>query len=744
MINSTLGVTFPDIWVPDADKNEDYYKRAVMSILGQTVSTGFIPNLYTAMDTSMRFYNSEYDLANKFDFMERDYNGRSLPAIWINYNKIRSKINLLEGEMTQRPLTAHCRTINKDAATRKMKKRASIVTNKIMAEIAREIDPEGQLIPDIKQDYTPHSEEELDLFMRSSYKENVERVAERILEKDFERLKYRMLRLSLWRDILITGRAIVKHEMVNGKPNMRRIDPRYAIIDPYCFDDMLSEASFVGEWRYAPLAEAAQDYGLSLEELDALRKDTSTWIWGGYTNGSTRFMLPFMVENAQWKTLVFYAEWKDIKQMRCKVTTDKYGNEHVKFLSKDDKGTLSNKEKMNGATIEVRNIETVRKATLVGGSILKEWGEMDNQVRTSVDDISATTYSYTFVSPQYVNFRSVSKVEEISALQEFKDMIMYNVQNEMSTAGRKGFVYDTRYKPDSLQIQDVLYFLKVAGIAFTDSGKEAVPPTGNPFPVIDNSLTDAISKYMELSNYIDLEMDRISGINDARQGFQKSSTLVGVNQMSLVQSSLITEPLFSAFRTFENTALQKYVNFVKTTWEFTKELYATAVGELGIDLYEVDEDFELQDYSIYIDSEGGGIMSDRNKFEQMVMSAVQQGSLGMDDAIILLYEPNIKDGVKKYLAIFERKAKAQQEAMAAQQEAEAARAQQDAQAQTQSQIEVDKAKSDNKAQLTIMKEELKNSTMANKAQIDEMLNQQQRQFELFMETLRETEDKSSK
>jgi len=741
MINSALGVTFPDLWVPDKDKQEDYHKRAVMSILGQTVSTGFIPNLYTAMDMSMRFYNSDYDLSDKFDFMERDYNGRSLPALWINYNKIRSKINLLEGEMTQRPLVPHCKTVNKDAATRKMKRRASIITNNIMFEVAKELDPEGELIPEVKRDFVPHSEEELDLFMQSSYKENVERVAERILEKDFERLRYRLLRLSLWRDILITGRAIVKHEMVNNKPNLRRIDPRYAIVDPYCFDDMLSDASFVGEWRYAPLAEAAQDYGLSLEELDELRKDTNTWIWGGYTNGSTKFMLPFMQENAQWKTLVFYAEWKDIKQMRCKVTVDKYGNEHVKFLNKDDKGTLSNKEQIAGSKVETRNIETVRKATLVGGSILKEWGEMDNQVRTSVDDVASTQFSYTFVSPQYVNFRSVSKVEEISALQEFKDLIMYTIQTEMSTAGRKGFVYDTRYKPDNLSVQDVLYFLKVAGIAFTDSGKEAVPPSGNPFPVIDNSLTDAISKYMELSNYVDLEMDRISGINDARQGFQKPSTLVGVNQMSLVQSSLITEPLFAAFRTFENVTLQKYVNFVKTTWSFTKELYATAVGELGVNMFEIDEDFELQDYSIYIDSEGGGIMSDRSKFEQMVMAAVQQGGLGMDEALVLLYEPNLKDGVKKYLAITERKASQQQQSMAAQEEAIGQREAQATQASTQSQIEVDKAKSDNKAELTVLKEELKNSTMKNKAMLDEFMDKQKRQFELFMETIREQENK---
>jgi len=719
------------MWVLDAQKGEDYHRQAILAILGQTVANGYIPNLYTAMDKSMNFYNGDYDLGKKFDFLQNDYNGKVLPAIWINFNKIRNKINLLEGEVAIQKLDVSCKTLNRDAISRKMKKRASIMAEKIMMSAVQKIDPSGEILEAQEPKFVPYSDEELDLYMRSSYKEPIERAMDSILNFEIERGKYFSTRLALWRDILITGRGVSKHELKAGRPNIRRVDPRYVIVDPYVFDDNFSTSAFIGEWRYAPVTEVCDTYGLTLEELNQIRYDQGSWLWGGYSQNGTNFLLPFITVNNQFLCLVFYAEWRDIRQVRAKVTVDQYGGEHVKILGKDEKPKLTEKEKEAGGRIETRNIETVRKATLVGSNLVKEWGEMTNMVRDSVDNPVKAEYSYTVVAPQYTNFRSVSKVEEMSALQEFKDLIMYTVQQEMSTAGRKGFVYDLRYKPDNLNLQDVMYYLKTSGIAFTSSGQEAVPAGGNPFPVIDTGISNSINLYLNLASYIDSEIDKISGINDARQGFQKESSLVGVSQMAVMQSSLITQPLNKAFELFENELLQKYANYIKTTFSFIKDQYEPIISQIGIDLMEIDEDIPLQDYGIFVRVNSDDIMNNRQRFESIVMAAVQANSVSLSEAMVLLYNPDTKEAVKKFLALQDRKSAQAQQMQEQQMMMQQQMSQQQIIGDTEKQIQVDRARSENKGQLQVLREELKNRTMEQQTQLDMLKKEQEQHFNLI-------------
>jgi len=73
MSATAIQTTFPNMWVQDSQKGEDYHKQAILAILGQTVANGYIPNLYTAMDRSMNSYNGDYDLSKKFDFLQKDY-----------------------------------------------------------------------------------------------------------------------------------------------------------------------------------------------------------------------------------------------------------------------------------------------------------------------------------------------------------------------------------------------------------------------------------------------------------------------------------------------------------------------------------------------------------------------------------------------------------------------------------------------------------------------------------------------
>lgn len=737
--NTAYDFAFPNMAVPDKDKGEEYHKKYLLAILSNAVYQGNACDIYYNMERSMRFYNGDYDLSNKFDFLMKDPSGKALPAIWMNYNKIRNKINLLEGEFAVQKVNVACKTINREAASRKMRKRAEILAQKIMMQVVEEVDPNGDLLGDVTPKYVPYTDEELDVYMQSSYKENIEIVMDSILRYELERDKYVGTRLNMARNMLITGRAVSRSEFRNNKPHVRSVDPRFTIVDPYVFaDDMLSEGRYVGEWRYTSLSQAAQDYGLTMQELEEARATPSNMAWTGYIGGANdgrEFLMPFNTIGNQNMCLVFYAEWSDLKQVTAKVTKDQYGNEHVKILGDKDRRNLTEKEKEAGTYIEKRSIETIRKATLIGNNIVKEWGELDNIVRNS-EEMDKAEFTYTVVAPQYVNFRSVSKVEELASLQEFKDLLMYHIQTQVSSAGRKGFEYNLAEKPDTLSLEDVMYYLKVSGIVFKETNSDP-SMQGAQIRPIDNSLSDAVNLYLNLVSYVDMEMDKVSGINDARQGFQKQDSLVGVSQMAVMQSSLITQPLNAAFGQFENILWHKHANYIKTIFPYISYQYEPIISEIGVDILDADEEIPLQTYGIFVQVNGNDIMNDRNKFEGLVNAAVMANSLPIHEAMVLLYNPDTKTGVKQYLAIQERKEQMQQQMMQQQQEGEMAMQQQAAQADTEKQIIVDKERTANKIEQQSIREGEKRETMVLKADIDELREEQRRNFDAMMAALKE-------
>jgi len=207
--------------------------------------------------------------------------------------------------------------------------------------------------------------------------------------------------------------------------------------------------------------------------------------------------------------------------------------------------------------------------------------------------------------------------------------------------------------------------------------------------------------------------------------------------MAVMQSSLITQPLNKAFEIFENELLQKYANYIKTIFPFLKEQYEPIVSEIGVDIMEIDEDVPLQDYGIFIKVNSDDIMNNRPKFEQLVSSAVQANSLSISEAMVLLFNPDTKEGVKKFLALQDRKASQAEQSQEQQMMMQQQMAQQQIIGDTEKQIQVDRARSENKGQLQMLREELKNRTMEQQTQLDMLKKEQEQNFNLIIEALKE-------
>lgn len=645
----------PNILIPENQKDETYHKNWLTAILYRAIVTGYIPNSYAAMSASYDFYNSDYSIADKYNFLQGNNDGKSLPARWKNYNFIRNKIELMVGEMMVRGYDFSCKTIGKDAMTRKMLAKAQVAASMYMRDLFEDGTLEEVMPLSFPKDL-PKDEEELEYYMKNKYKENLEEVMLACLKSDALRMRYKMMRMRMLRDLFISARIVTKCDVINGIPETRVIDPRQAIIDPISFDDMMSNAQFIGDWQYLPVAKVAEQYGCSHEELlEVSQSGAPMQVWFGANYNNLLYLEPFNLINNVQHVLVVNAEWRDMKKVRVLESKDKYGNVHIKMLNEKDR--VSRKDLAEGnAKLKEVNIENIRRGTLLGGGIVKNWGEVPNQPR-SIENPSASRFSYTVVSHAYINFKSVSKSQEIEALQEFKDLLMYRIEVEISTAGRKGFTYDLRYKPSNLALDDVLYYLKTAGIAFINStaaeGNDA-PVGSNMFTPFDTSLTTAINTYIQLAGYVDLQAEQITGINAARSGFQKNDALVGVTQAAIAQSSFMTEGLYQTFNEFENAMWQRHAEAIKITWPFNKDKYAQVIGNMGVDILFADNDMTLQDYAIYIETRPEFAWN-MQQFQQVLATSWQSGQLTGPEYLTLVNTNDVREGIKKYMIMLARK-----------------------------------------------------------------------------------------
>ncbi len=677
--NKDLTYQFPDFNIKESQKDEDWHKKCVMAITNQSLHNSY-DLYYDAINESYEFYQG-LDVSEEFKFLQEAEDGDVLPASWINYNKIKVKIDLLIGELSERGYKLNVTSINKDAKIRKLQKKEE---TRVDMRMSKFIDPLQQSsgVPLMNMENLPQDEEELDEFFNYNYKEKSEvfiqfaiKWLSRVNDWDYERI-------ALFRDLCIAGRCFVKLEIVKGIPRARRVDPRYMIFDTNATDDFLSDSSFFGEVRYMPINDLADEYNITKSEIEEVYRSHnesqklniftqgSTYSEGLLGNTNLKF---FKRERGELRVLVVSAVWADTKPFNYKESEDKYGTTHYKKVGDSD-----------SKNVKKRRIGTWRRGTLIGGEIFKEWGEIDNQVR-SVDDLHDSRCPYKCLIPNYINGHGVSKVEQLKGLQKLKDIALYNVQLEMARAGTKGFYYDISQLPDEWDIETALKYLKTTGIAFIDSKKDGVPSSFNQFQQIDMTLSDSITRYIGVSEMVDREMDAISGINEARQGIVKNaSQAVGVTQSALMQSSMSTQSMFKLFSMFSNHVWTYTANLVRIAAKDSTK-FAPILGDVGFDFINNDLEVDLNDYDVFIESIPP-VIEDTQMYYQMVQSALAAGSIDFRSAIKLLMEKDPEIGVKKFERALVEQEKKQERMMQQQQEQQMAMQQQQAQADQQGQM----------------------------------------------------------
>lgn len=683
--------------MPESKKDKEYHRKWGLHIAHSCINKHY-DVIYGTIDNAYEFYNGT-DVSDELPFLQTSESGAALNAKWMNLNKIKHKVDVLTGEFLRKGYEINVRANDKTSVSNRLRKKKMSFVDMKLEPVKKALESENG-IPLPRPEKVPRNVDELEQYYDKEYKEISEIVISRMLKYVDKMSNHPLTRYECYRDLIIAGQCFVKNRLINGYVTQDRVDPRNMIWDKNATDDLLSDASYFGEVRYMNIADCAREYGVEQNAINEIYELQSArnidgrhaafkkaYPYYGDIFGDSS-LSPFRNDDTGLRVLVVETYWAETLPMNYKMSADKFGNVHIK------KSRRKHRSKEVSPTVKVW-----RKCVLIGGVIIPDnhWGLFDNMDR-SVDDISNTGNPYQCLIPNYINGRAVSKVMQMEALQKLKDICWYNLQLQMNTAGGRAFVYDVSQCPDGWEVEEVLHYLKTAHIAFIESARDGLPTAHfNQFQQIDLSMSQTVNQYLEISRAIDMEMDAITGVNEARQGQSMgASQAVGVTNAMLHQSTTSTEHLTFLFDVWQSRCYTQQANIMKTIWAYEPERFSPIIGEVGMDFLKEDIDLDLHDYGIVIDSTPNQFQ-DQQIFQQAILNAISSNQL--NEVFLKVLQLLMTKDVKEAMLELEQIVKKQeQKAVAMQQQEQQAQAQLQ---QSQIQAEMEKDERNNQWEETL-------------------------------------------
>lgn len=609
-------LNFPIQLIPEKDKDEAWHEKHI-DIFSATSSANIDSLIYAKNEEFKLFniYNGIIDLNTKCHITKP--NGAINPVEYKVWPLARQKCRQLVGEFTRRPVKSNVATVNKDAELRKEKHKLDLELNKALETINKElsemlgfdIETENPDLPIV---------EDIDLYMKMTYKEAIENS----LQVGINYLLYSKKLIEQFKlglvDSLITFKAFFKVYILDGDPVWRRIDPRTCYYDMPFESEFLDDCAWFVEERWLTPNQVLQEYpNLTKQQIERLHFLT-------YDSGGNSSQWLNFKPGVGWKIRVVSMEWKSQKQVKVKITENKYDKSKPFYKIVAD----TYKARGNERT-ESRVIDDVRKCTKIGGEIVTDWGRLENQVR-STDNPQKTTLSYVGMVGDATTDIQHSLVKELAYLQDFASDILYHIRLAMSRMGSRAVVYDMAQIPKQFAkygngaLQKVIHHMKQDGIIPVNSKDEANggrPFSFNQFSQVDLSLQGVIQELINTFAMVEDLASKISGVSAQREGQMQQYDLASTTQRSVIQSTARTEVYMKPYESLVGRAMEKTLNLMKIAWADGKRA-RFFMGDGAMAVLNVAPDVALNDYAMHL-NDGGKDLQLKDKVDNLAMNFMQ-------------------------------------------------------------------------------------------------------------------------
>ena len=669
---------FPKQNIPDSKKDKEWCKSNILAMLAyQNYTTKFNRERKKDYENYL-LYNGVFD-TKQFEYVTNTY-GISSPARLVNHPIIAPKIDLLIGEFMSQPMDFMVEAINEAAINKKLDRKVAIVSEKILRQLRAELQSElGVEFED--EDMGMEIPDDIDKFLKLNGRMQVEQLVfvgmRHLIEK--YRLQH-MFKQGLY-DMAITSKSFYHIGIKNGDPFPRRVDPRSIIWDINSDTESLQDSAWVAEERFLSVNEIIDEYGDMLTQEQIVRIEEMRYHGQDSLN---RFNKPHQWyykddQQTPLKIRCVIGVWKSIKTLNVKVSENKH-DPSLPFKKILPEGYKPKK----GEKIEKKSFTHIWTTTMIGHDIIVDARPLPNQIRRETN-YSEAPLPYVGIIKNNIDSITLSIVDSLKNIQLLYNIVMYHIELSLARSGGKAVVYDTSQKPNGLSLDDVFYHAKNSGVIPINTKQEGNQAGGfNQFQQIDFTLSNSVQQLINLKVMLESTAEQLTGISRAREGFTKSDA-VGVNERSVMQSSLITQPLIANHVRAMDMVMNQVGDLMKIAWS-NGDKVVHFMGEQGAEMMKMVGDFKNFDYGIFVKNSSKD-RKDKEKIEALGNQILSgSGADGFLQMLKVMNAYNAKDAeviLEQGLEKIQQSQVAQQEQMAQAQQQQAQADQQKTQAEMQ-------------------------------------------------------------
>lgn len=614
---------------------------------------------------------------------------------------MNSKLHVLQGEEAKRRFEFKVVVTNPNSISEIENSKLAMLQEQVQAMIEDENLSEEEFNKEL---------DKLSYYFDYQWQDIIEMRASTVLSHYMKELNIPRIFNDGFMDAMICGEEIYQCDIVGGEPTFERLNPLKVHIFKNGFSNKVEDADLIiliDFWSPGRILDTYFDV-LSKKDVDSIDKLASTFssdsmynidernafintaeidgtdISGGTVienfllMGQSGFSATSNYYDLQGNIRVLRLYWKSKRKIKKVKSYDpETGEELFDFYPET---YIIDKEA--GEEEEIFWINEAWEGTKIGPDIyvnmrprIVQYNRLSNPSRCHFG-IVGSMYNLN-------DSRPFSLVDMMKPFAYFYDVIYDRLNKAIAANWGKIVKLDLAMVPKGWEIDKWLYYAKVNHVAVTDSFKEGnggaaqgkiVGALNNQSSgVIDAEQGNYIQEHINLLEFIKNEMGEVAGITRQREGQISNRETVGGVERSNLQSSHITEWLFTTHDDVKRRALECFLETAKIAMRGRNKKFQYITSDGAIKSLEIDGDtFADSDYGIVVDA-SPETQNLASKLDTLAQAALQNQTLSFS-SIMKIYTSSSLSEIRRTIekdeqAIQERQAEqAQQEQEIAQQQ----------------------------------------------------------------------------
>lgn len=651
---------FPPQNIPESKKNKEWKEQCVKwAENASLLHSDLIRKNIRDQKINYDLVNGTLDMQDMMDLL----NPYSLEDTYIpdnikHYPIINSKLNVLRGEEIRRPFDFQVVVTNPTAISKMEEDKVNAVQQSLLAILQQEVQDQ--------EEFNQKAQELAKKF--ASWQDMREIRGNFLLNHYVKELDMPLMFNQGFMDALIVGEEIYRCDIINGEPTVERLNPLKVRAFKGGSSPRLEDSDVIVIEDYWPLSKVYDTFYDDLSQADIRKLENRDTESNDNEENLNNFLSSLAVESIDGvlepildgalptpydkynNIRVLQVYWKSRRRLKKITSIDPDTGEMVEDLMPEEYKA----DKDNGETEKLIVVNEAWEGTLIGKDIYV--------------NIRPRKIQYNRLSnPSKCHFGIIGSIYSINEDTPYSmvDMMKYyNYQYNLVHDKLNKLIQDNLGKviqldlakvPDSWDIDKWMYYLKTAHIAVVDSfnegnrgaslGKLSGALNNNMAGSVDMDLSGAIASHIQLLESIKAEMGEVAGISRQREGQIYNRETVGGVERSNLQSSTITEWLFSTHDNLKKRVLECFLETAKIALRGTNPKFQNILPDTSIQMMMIPGDeFAECDYGLVVDS-SSATNNLNMKIEQLAQAALQTQTLSFSSIMKLYSSASIAEKI---------------------------------------------------------------------------------------------------